>query len=201
MDKKLNLELKRPDFDKSHLRVYYGNIGEIITQQVLRKQGFEVWLTRPIGKERDFLRIFSIPKMDEEIKKLREQYDILRRWGREETWEEYLDEHKGIINYKIETVKANRKFFGEQLDAFVNYMKKLKLDVVYERKYIPDLIAKKDGKIYVIEVKSRKGALQFLKGKRLKGLLLAREYGFFPSLVSFNLKIEADNFKMEELNE
>ena len=52
----------------------------------------------------------------------------------------------------------------------------------------------------MIEVKSTKGALQFLKGKRLAGFLLAREYGFIPSLVSFNLKVEADNFKMEEIS-
>jgi hypothetical protein len=29
---------------------------------------------------------------------------------------------------------------------------------------------------------------------------LAIEYGFITSLVSFNLRIEAENYKMEELN-
>ena len=62
-------------------------------------------------------------------------------------------------------------------------------------------VAKKDGIIYIIEVKSTKAALQFLTGKRLRGHLLAREYGFIPSLVSFNLKIEANNFKMQEIIE
>ena len=195
MDKKLTLELKRPKFDRSRLRVYYGNMGEIIAQQVLRKQGFEVWLTRPVGNE-DFIRVLTVPKMDEELKGLRRHYDNFPSFRkREETWEEFLNKHKEHIRYEIKWVKANRAFFGEQLDAFITYLKKLK------REYSPDLIAKKDGKIYVIEVKSRKGAIQFLKGKKLRGLLLAREYGFIPSLVSFNLKIEAENFKMEAISE
>ena len=45
------LEIKRTRFDRSRLRVYYGNIGELVAQEVLRKQGFEASLTRPIANE------------------------------------------------------------------------------------------------------------------------------------------------------
>jgi hypothetical protein len=196
MKKKIKIGLNRPDFDKSRLRVYYGNIGEIITQEVLRKQEFEILLTRPVGVEKDYMQLLKIPKTDEEIKGLGEYYDSLPAFRKRlETRQMFIDRHKGSIKQVIEWRKSNRAFFGKQLDAFVSYLKKL------NRKYIPDLIAKKDGKIYVIEVKSRKGALQFLKGEKLRGLVLAREFGFIPSLISFNLKIEAENFKMEELGD
>ena len=98
------------------------------------------------------------------------------------------------------SVSRNRAFLGEQLNAFIAYLKKIQINVVNKRQYIPDIIAKKDGKIYIIEVKSRKGAIRNLRGKRLEGLLLAKEYGFIPLLVTFIIKIEADNFKIEEIS-
>lgn len=200
MDKKLSLELEQPKFDRNRLRVYYGNIGEIIAQQVLKKQGFEVLLTRPVGYGRDFLSIFRLPKMDEEVKELRKYYDSLPSFRKKkETWNEFLKGKENWIKETIETVKASRAFFGGQLNAFKQYLKELKFDVASKRKYTPDLIAKKGEKIYVIEVKSTRGALKFLRGKKLRGLLLARKYGLIPSIVSFNLRIEAKDFKMEEL--
>jgi len=42
--------------------------------------------------------------------------------------------------------------------------------------YIADLLAKKANQVFIIEVKSTKGALKFLKGEISKGLMLAREY-------------------------
>ena len=190
MNKKLTLELKQPEFDRSRLRVYYGNIGEIIAQELLRRQGFEVVLTRPVANEKDYFRIDLVQKMDESIEELNKGYE-----------KEFLNYHKEYIEKEITREKSTRAFFGEQLNAFKQYLKKLKIQVVGERLYKPDLIAKRDGKIYVVEVKSTKGALKFLKGKWLNGFLLAKEYGFIPALVSFNLKIEADNFKMEEISE
>ena len=130
MDKKLALELKQPNFDRSRLRVYYGNIGEIITQQVLKKQGFEVLLTRPVGvpiEKGDYMNLLRFPKKDEELKKLHHYYDILPSFRkREETWEEFLKSKENRINCEIEWRKANRAFFGEQLDAFIAYLKKIK---------------------------------------------------------------------------
>jgi hypothetical protein len=58
----------------------------------------------------------------------------------------------------------------------------------------------KSNKIYVIEVKSTRGALPFLKGEKLKGLMLEREYGFIPTLISLEIKMEAANFRMVEVS-
>ena len=108
MDRKLIFELKRPRFDRSRLRVYYGNMGEIITQEVLRRQGFEVWLTRPVGNVQDFLYAFHLPNMDEELEGLRRHYDNLPSFRKEEeTWEEFLERHKTHVKRKIEIVKED----------------------------------------------------------------------------------------------
>ena len=185
MDKKLILELKQPKFHRNRLRVHYGNLGELITQDALRKQGFEVWLTRPVANEEDYFRLNLVQKMDENIEELNTGYD-----------KEFLKDHKEYVEKEVKREKSTRAFFGEQLHAFKQYLKK---KVIGECEYRPDLIAKKDGKIHIIEVKSTKGALQFLRGKRLKGLLLAREFGFIPTLISFNLNIGVQNFKIEEI--
>ena len=196
MDRRLIFELERPKFNRSRLRVYYGNMGEIIAQEVLRRQGFEVWLARLVGSPQDFLRVFHMPEMDEELKGLRRHYDNLPSFRREEeTWKKFLERQENHLRSRIESAKANRAFFGEQLDAFKEYMKRLKSDSI---KYYCDLVAKKDTKIYLVEVKSTKGARKLLKGEKLRGLVLAREYGFIPSIVSFSLKIEAKDFQMEE---
>ncbi len=40
----MNLNVK---FDKSRFRRYIGNIGEMVAQEALMKEGFEVWLLTP----------------------------------------------------------------------------------------------------------------------------------------------------------
>ena len=197
MTDKLALQLDRPEFDRSRLRVYYGNMGEIIAQEVLRKQGFEVWLTKPVADatRKDYLRLLSLPKDDEE--KLRSYYDNLPSFRKErETRDQFLKRHKEHIRYNIETVKANLAFFSDQVDSFKEYLKRLEKESIT---YSCDLVAKKDHEIYIIEVKSTRNARRFLRGKKLRGLMLAREYGFTPVLITFNLKIEASNFRMSEL--
>ena len=76
MDKTLILELKQPEFDRRRISTYYGNMGEIIAQQVLRKQGFEVFLTRPVAcDENDFIGILNFPDLDKELEELRRYYE------------------------------------------------------------------------------------------------------------------------------
>ena len=77
----MKLELNQPKHDQSRLRVYYGNMGEIIAQEVLRKQGFEVWLTKPVADGKDYLRLLNLPKIDE--KELRRYYDNLPSFRKE----------------------------------------------------------------------------------------------------------------------
>ena len=69
------------------------------------------------------------------------------------------------------------------MNAFIGYHNEFQLDTVGKRMYIFDLVAKKAGKIYIIEVKSTKSAMKFLKGKRLRGLLLAQKYGFISIII------------------
>lgn len=196
--KKVMLELARAEFNRSRLRVYYGNIGEIITQEILRRQGFEVWLPRPIADEKDYLNIFRLPEIDEDS--LRRRYNIHCKAGSikedDMSWEEYLSRHKEHIRNERKDVKATFAFFGDQLHSFQGYLKRLKSESI---KYYCDLVAKKEEKIYLIEVKSTKHARQFLKGEKKRGLMLAKEYGFFPAVVTMIVKIEALNLKMEEL--
>jgi len=196
--KKAMLELARAEFNRNRLRVYYGNIGEVIAQETLRRQGFEVWLPRPIADEKDYLSIFRLPEIDEDS--LRRHYDIHCKAGsikeKDMSWEEYLSWHKERILNERKDVKASIAFFGDQLHSFQGYLKRLKSESI---KYYCDLVAKKDEKIYLVEVKSTKHARQFLKGEKMRGLKLAKEYGFFPAVVTMHLKIEALSFKMKEI--
>jgi Holliday junction resolvase len=64
--------------------------------------------------------------------------------------------------------------------------------------YHPDMIAKKNGEIYVIEIKTT-GGIRYLKGSPLKGLLMARNYGFIPALITVNVSIKATDLTVREL--
>ena len=173
-DEKVKLELNHVKFDRSRFRRYIGNIGEMIAQEVLLKEGFEVWLLTPY-----FPEVSPAPPREERQERIK--------------------------------LKA---FFGDKLEAFKQYMEKIgvigKFGILGaaliktgtpkgEYVYTPDLIAKKDGKIYVVEVKATKGALRYLKRGKLKGLMLAKDYGFSPMLVTLNVNIEASDFTITEL--
>lgn len=171
-DEKVKLELNHVKFDRSRFRRYIGNIGEMIAQEVLLKEGFEVWLLTP-----------------------------------------YFPEVSPFVEERQKRIKL-KAFFGDRLEAFKQFMEKLgvigKTGIpgaallktgAPEREYIytPDLVAKKNGKIYVVEIKATKGALRYLKGEKLKGLMLAKDYGFSPMLVTLNVNIEASDFTITEL--
>jgi uncharacterized pyridoxamine 5'-phosphate oxidase family protein len=77
------------------------------------------------------------------------------------------------------------------------------LGVVEYRRSVNDcyararIVAKKNDKIYIIEVKTKK-ALRYLK-KELDWLMLAKEYGFLPVVATVDVKIEARDLVIEEL--
>jgi hypothetical protein len=87
-----------------------------------------------------------------------------------------------------------RKFFGNRLDTFMRYINQS--DRAFN--YHPDMIAKKNGEIYVIEIKTT-GGIRYLKGCPLKGLLMARNYGFIPALITVNVSIKATDLTVREL--
>ena len=182
--------------------MYCDKMVEIITEEVLCKQEFEVWIPRAVICEEDFLTIRHLPELDEDS--LRRHYYFYCRVGsiKEEdlSLEQYISNHKrkheNYIQNEKNRIKATTVFLDDQLNSFKEYLRSLESESI---KFNCDFVAKKDRKIYIIQVKSTKGALQFLRGKRLKGLLLAREFGFIPTLISFDIKIEANNFKIEEV--
>ena len=118
------------------------------------------------------------------------------------TWEEFLSQN---LNAYEESVKEVKDFFGDKLEDFINFVKSLgvitkdgELEVYGNRTYTPDLIAKKNGEIYIIEVKANSGNLN-KKPKRVKALLSARDYGLIPLIVHINVSINATDFSMREL--
>ena len=96
---------------KRRLRVYYGNIGEIVAQEVLRRQGFEVWLPRPIAVA-DGQDFFRFPRM-EPLDNLRRHYDNYPASAKEKfTWKQFIERQKWRHEKDKEAVRQNQAFFG-----------------------------------------------------------------------------------------
>ena len=90
------LEIKQPRFNRNRFRVYYGNIGEIIAQEVLRKQEFEAWLSRPIASAKEFLSLLRFPKI--RLDELRRRYTMHSSYFKEKvTWERFLESYRNHV--------------------------------------------------------------------------------------------------------
>jgi len=50
--------------------------------------------------------------------------------------------------------------------------------------------------VVVVEVKVGQG-INYLKEKSRKGLILAKDYGFIPTLITLDIDIKASNFRMK----
>jgi len=111
------------------------------------------------------------------------------------SWDEF---RKSSMERYESAMKELETFFGDKLEAFKRYVERTHMLDLYEAKYTPDLVAKKNGKIYVAEVKANSG-IQFLKGEKLKGLMLAKQFGFIPMLVTLNVNIEVSDLTITEL--
>jgi len=181
LNDKTRLELENVKFNKSRFRRYQGNIGEMVAEEVLLREGFEVWVCTPYfpdvspmsGKKLTrggLVRYLSLSSTADE--------NSIFEWGKDE---------------REKAIKELKTFFGDKLEAFQKYFEE-----IAAIGYTPDLIAKKNDKIYVVEVKTNK-ATRYLKGEKLRGLMLARNYGFIPMLITLNINIEATNLILREL--
>jgi len=47
VDAETILTVKNVEFNKGRFRTYYGNIAELIAEEALAKEGFEIWQFRP----------------------------------------------------------------------------------------------------------------------------------------------------------
>ncbi len=193
VNEKIILKLENVQFNRGRFPVYFGNIGEMIAREMLLKDGFEVWLFRPYFPS-------SPPLSGKEVLGSNIIYDLnclqqVRKSvaGRDTELHISLEECK-------RRAKALEDFFGSTLENFVQYAKRIGLTEVGRsaHQYAPDMAAKKDGRIYIVEVKVNTGAL-YLKGEKLQALKLAREYGFIPMLITLNIDMKVTNLIAREL--
>lgn len=191
------LSLNHVDFNLSRFRVYMGNMAVMIAQDIIVKEGFEVWGTKPYHADFDFPNdLFYCLRLFYEGKTL----DASMKYAYEKA------------------MNSLKQFFGNKLEAFTNYANTLGLANVgcdwYEHyqlvrrtdkgffeptyDYFPDFVAKKNGEIYVVEVKTY-GGMKYFKGDKLNGFLSAHKFGLIPFSVTLNLNIEASGLKINQL--
>jgi hypothetical protein len=186
MNDKIKLELRNVKFDRSRFRRYLGNISEMIVEEVLLQKGFEVWTFVPYFPD-------TSPFKKKKLARGGLIYSLNFACGRDKDNTLQFDEGE-----REKIVNQLKAFFGEEkLKSFIRYMKDLGVIGKKKRVYCPDLVAKKDDKIYIIEVKTQK-ALRYLK-KEWDWLMLAKEYGFSPVVATVDVKIEARDLVLEEL--
>jgi len=99
-------------------------------------------------------------------------------------------------------IKELENFLGNRLEDFSQYMEKLGVigkRPMADREYLytPDLVAKKNQELYIIEVKVNTGKFDSEKEKR--GFMLARDYGFIPMLITLKVNIEVSDLVVAEL--
>jgi hypothetical protein len=206
LENNVKLKLKDVEFSKSRFKTYFGNIGELITEEMLLKRGFEVLGMKPYhaGKSGKLVSHseFSLWHYVN-ILHDRETYGVI----------------KSMLCYsQEECVKAINQlniFFGDKLVNFVKYVESIGMfnqielidtpqisagnEVMSKRVYTPDMVAKKNGEIYIVEVKANSGNI-YLKPEKVKGLLSARKFGLIPLVVHINVNISATDFSVEELS-
>lgn len=206
MEKAVSLKLKDVEFSKSRFKTYFGNIGELITEEMLLKRGFEVLGMKPYhaGKSGKLVSHseFSLWHYVN-ILHDRETYGVI----------------KSMLCYsQEECVKAINQlniFFGDKLVNFVKYVESIGMfnqielidtpqisagnEVMPKRVYTPDMVAKKNGEIFIVEVKTNSGDIHKTP-RKLQGLLSARKFGLIPLIIHMDVGIRASDFSMQELS-
>jgi hypothetical protein len=195
--------VNRFEFDKTRFRRYIGNIGEMVVQEILLKEGFQVWLITPYHpsshKNRPLrsglITILAYLYRDT----LGEDTGEFSRYGSNmmREYEKHAIELKDFLDDRLESLKKYLEKLGaigkSGIHAGFRFVKKIDEN---EYLYCPDLIAKKNNEIFVVEVKVGQG-INYLKGKSRKGLILAKDYGFIPMLITLDIDIKASNFRMK----
>jgi len=196
LEKTVNLKLKDVEFSKSRFKTYFGNIGEMITEAILLKEGFRVCKWRPYatsatspesilsqGLWRCLNCLYPL-KPDEIIEIAGQTLNVT---------------HERPPDYET-IIGEFQEFFGDKLIDFKNYVESLGIfSESGKRIYTPDLVVKKGKEIYIVEVKTNSGNI-YLKPEKVQGLLSARKFGFIPLIVHINISINASDFSMQELS-
>jgi hypothetical protein len=196
------LKLETVEFRKSRFKTYFGNIGEMVAEEILLKEGFTVWGLKPYhaGGSRLNRDIF-----------VDDLYTCLGFLYQSNV--SFYDRTLGYEKTCENAIKELENFFGEKLVAFKKYMESIGVigkegivgaarikmtDPKSKHVYTPDLIARKGSEIYIVEVKTNSANI-FFKPEKVEGLLSARKFGLVPLLINLNVSIEATDLVMKEL--
>lgn len=192
---KTKLKLANLEFSKSRFGSYFGNMDEIIAEEVLFKEGFEVCRWRSLAGEGSEARV---------NRSLGRCLNCL--YPTKPDGIEIIDGKEFQVTYireanHEEIIKELNVFFGDKLSNLKKYIGTLGIFGEADKvRYIPDLVAKKDNEIYIVEVKTNSGSIYHKRERRkLKGLLSARRFNLIPLLINFNIRLEATDFIMKEL--
>jgi len=203
-------KINRVKFDERIIRRDIGNIGEKIAKEILRKNGYEAqeflrlyrllfgWAGKSLKRDYEIFKIdskhardayrnshYSTPngKFD---KKLWDDFFLIK-----ENMESY-EQYRANVIESYNEVKKLTAFIGEnKIKNFEQYVKEI------SSLYIPDFVAKKNQKIYIVEVKTNTGIRQIRELK--EGSTIAKKYGFIPILITLNVNIEATDLTIKEL--
>lgn len=196
LDEKIILKSDNVEFKKCRKRFnsYFGNMGEVIAQEVLSKEGFDVCRWSAMSGDGTKLTIQN--NLGRCLKCL---YPLEKETMTIDGSTYHMEYYFEINPEKI--IKQLNRFFGEKLANLKKYVDYLNIFPPPKTPlYIPDLIAKKANELYVIEVKTNTGTIYTKRERRkLRAFLSARDFGLIPLLVHFNLSLHATDFIATEL--
>jgi len=206
-----------PNYVKLTINRFKGSITEKVASHYLKKEGFRcekfvnfthlIWSIRYEQKKTKELSKLFLKHAHEKMKENKrfwkrnlEEYSSKsppKGWKdpRRRTWAEV---RKGQIEMAHNQMKAEdrnykeniefERVWGTHFEHIIDYLEKLK-----EVEYMPDFVAQKGDKVFIVEVKSKtKGKVAKLGEHQKKGLLKAYDYGFTPMLLVIPIKTEID---------
>lgn len=122
-----------------------------------------------------------------------------------DTITEYPTEYPAGLRYPepwrvYEEVKSDaeaREFLGAKVEDFMKYLDECaSLEAEQDRTMWPDIVAKKNGELYIIEVKANTGRLALLQRKALQ---IAAKYGFKTRVIRVRLSAECSEDDWDRL--
>lgn len=147
-------------YAKRKLNYYIGQIGETLAWKFLREQGFEII-------SYSFLVEFK-PHFNSKFRGVRTG-----------------------VEFVPNSISAIKKFLGSKKQDFVELVDAL--DKEYSgfthKKRRFDFVAKKEGKYYLVEVKTNKGRLSKLQKEEMEK---SKKFGFIPLIVRTKVTLIAD---------
>ena len=185
---------RMPNYVRLTINKLRGTMTEKAASKFLKKEGYVC------GKFDLFrLRLGSIKS---EQKKTQELRQLFLKWARDKLKEnkEYFQRHlaKDSPEAARNQIEAEERFYEENIEferiwgahfkPIIDFLRSLR-----EVNYTPDFIAKKENRVFIVEVKSKtKRKVAPLGEHQKKGLLKAYDYGFATILLVVPIEIEME---------